>query len=112
MERIQKADLLQIRETNREQYYVPKVLFEHRLYKRIRVEIKWAYVAMLSVLLKEAAYDGEDAYFDALNPDVIETLKILANKKVDADKIAGYLNELEDYGLIERIGQHVYLKKL
>ena len=43
---------------------------------------------------------------------MIEILKDLAHKKVDQEKIAGYLLEMEDNGLIERVGRDIYLKKI
>lgn len=113
MERLKKADLQVIHDGNKDTYYVPKVLFHSPVYKPVRVEVKWAYVAILSVMLQEANYnEAEEAFVSATNTDIIETLKVLANKKVDAAKIAGYLNELEDLDLIEREDANVYLKKI
>ncbi|MEG0591739.1 MAG: hypothetical protein RR512_00410 [Coprobacillus sp.] len=95
------------------EYYLPNALFDTMQYKLIRLEVKWAYVACLNVLLKSPSYNKEGkAYLKDDHPQIVEVLKDLANKKVDADKIEGYLVELEEQGLIERIGRDVYLKKI
>ena len=78
------------------QYYMPNALFDTMQYKLIRLEVKWAYVAFIK----------DD------HPQVIEILKDLAHKKVDQEKIPGYLLEMEDNGLIERVGRDIYLKKI
>ena len=43
---------------------------------------------------------------------MIEVLKDLAHKKVDQEKMSGYIQELEEQGLLERNGRDVYLKKI
>lgn len=94
-------------------YYVPNALFDTMQYKLIRLEVKWAYVACLNVLLQSPSYDKEgNAFIKDDNPQMIVVLKDLANKKVDQDKINGYLVELEEKGLVEKIGRDVYLKKI
>lgn len=95
------------------EYYLPNALFDTMQYKLIRLEVKWAYVACLNVLLKTPSYNKEGkAYLKDDHPQIVEVLKDLANKKVDDDKIEGYLVELEEQGLIERIGRDVYLTKI
>ncbi|MFQ7801572.1 MAG: hypothetical protein ACLRHW_19070 [Coprobacillus cateniformis] len=95
------------------QYYMPNALFDTMQYKLIRLEVKWAYVACLNVLLQGPSYDKEGrAFIKDDHPQVIEILKDLAHKKVDQEKIAGYLLEMEDNGLIERGGRDIYLKKI
>ncbi|MEG0276439.1 MAG: hypothetical protein RR630_05360 [Coprobacillus sp.] len=95
------------------EYYLPSALFDTMQYKLIRLEVKWAYVACLNVLLKSPVYNKEGkAYLKDDHPQIIEVLKDLANKKVDSDKIDGYLTELEEHDLIERVGRDIYLKKI
>ena len=95
------------------QYYMPNALFDTMQYKLIRLEVKWAYVACLNVMLKTPLYDYDGfAYIKDDHPQMIEVLKDLAHKKVDQEKIAGYLLEMEDNGLIERVGRDIYLKKI
>ena len=95
------------------QYYMPNALFDTMQYKLIRLEVKWAYVACLNVLLQGPSYDKEGrAFIKDDHPQVIEILKDLAHKKVDQEKIDGYLLEMEDNGLIERVGRDIYLKKI
>lgn len=107
-----KEDIEELQE-HEGQYYMPNALFDTMQYKLIRLEVKWAYVACLNVLLKTPAYNRDgNAYLKDDHPQIIEVLKDLANKQVDQEKIDGYLHELEDNGLIERIGRNVYLKKV
>ena len=64
-------------------------------------------------MLKSPSFDRDgQAYIKDDHPQIIEVLKDLANKKVDQEKIDGYLKEMEDNGLIERIGRDIYLKKI
>lgn len=96
-----------------ETYYMPSALFDTMQYKLIRLEVKWAYVACLNVMLKSPSYDKEGkAFIKDDNPQIIEVLKDLAHKKVDQDKVDGYLSEMEDCGLLERVGRDIYLKKI
>lgn len=95
------------------QYCMPSALFDTMQYKLIRLEVKWAYVACLNVLLKSPSFDKEGkAFLKDDHPQIIEVLKNLANKKVDSEKIQGYFVELEENGLIERVGRDIYLKKI
>lgn len=94
-------------------YFMPNALFDTMQYKLIRLEVKWAYVACLNVLLDTPSYDKEgNAFIKDDNPKIIEVLKDLANKKVDQEKINGYVIEMEDNGLIEKVGRDIYLKKI
>lgn len=94
-------------------YFMPNALFDTMQYKLIRLEVKWAYVACLNVLLTSPCYDKEgNAYIKDDHPQVIEVLKDLAHKKVDQQKMNGYFNEMEDCELIERVGKNIYLKKI
>lgn len=94
-------------------YYMPDALFDTMQFKLIRLEVKWAYVACLNVLLNGASYDKDgNAYIKDDHPQVVEVLKDLANKKVDVEKISGYITEMEENDLIERNGRDIYLKKI
>lgn len=94
-------------------YCMPDALFDTMQYKLIRLEVKWAYVACLNVLIKTPLYDYEGkAYLRDDHPQVAVVLKDLANKIVDQVKVDGYINEMEDCGLIERQGKNIYLKKI
>lgn len=94
-------------------YYMPNALFDTMQYKLVRLEVKLAYTACLNTLLRCPSYDNDGhAYIKDDNPTTIEVLKDLANKKVDQEKIDGYLVELENYGLVERSGRNIYLKKI
>lgn len=94
-------------------YYVPNALFDTMQYKLVRLEVKWAYVACLNVLLQSPSYDREGyAFIKDDHPQVIEVLKDLANKKVNQVKIQGYIDEMENLELLERKGRDIYLKKM
>lgn len=113
MEVFKKTDIADLQKQNTEKYYIPAELFDGMQYKLVRLEVKWAYVACLNVMLKSAQYDRENnAYIKDDSPAIINTLKEIANKKVDAAKIARYLKELEDDELVLRQGRNVYLKKI
>lgn len=110
---LNKENIDNLNQKNNQAYYVPSPLFDSRVYVNVRVEVKWAYVAVLNVMLKEALYDKERlAYVKDDSPTLVETLKKLANKRVDQGKIAGYLDELEDLNLVERQGRNIYLYNL
>ncbi len=94
-------------------YYVPDLLFDGSEYKLVRLEVKWAYVACLNVLLNNALFDNDGyAYFKDDNPMLIETLAKLANKKVDSEKMKGYISELENVELLTVSARDVYLKRI
>lgn len=107
-----KDDIEELR-NHEGKYFMPNALFDTMQYKLIRLEVKWAYVACLNVLLNSPSYnkDGK-AFIKDDNPQIIAVLKDLANKKVDQDKINGYVLEMEDNGLIEKVGRDIYLKKI
>lgn len=113
MEFFTKQDINEINKTNKDLFYVPAELFDGMQYNLVRLEVKWAYVACLNVMLKKAQYDHDNnAYIKDDSPAIIESLKALANKKVDQEKIDGYFNELEDNELIERHGRNIYLRRI
>lgn len=96
-----------------DKYYMPNALFDTMQYKLVRLEVKWAYVACLNVMLKTPLYDYDGfAYIKDDHPQMIEVLKDLAHKNVDQQKIDGYIQELEDCGLAQRKGRNIYLKKI
>jgi len=95
------------------QYYVPSPLFDSHKYANVRVEVKWAYVAVLNVLINNEIFDGEKlAFVNDDDPALIDTLKKLANKRVDQEKIDGYLNELQDLSLAVVNDHRVYLRNI
>ena len=95
------------------EYSIPSALFDTMQYKLIRLEVKWAYVACMNVMLKSPSYDKDGrAYIKDDHPQIVEVLKDLAHKVVDREKVAGYLVELEECGLVERDGRNLYLKKI
>lgn len=107
-----KEDIEELKK-GKEQYYVPNALFDTMQYKMIRLEVKWGYVACLNILLASPLYNKEgQAYLKDDHPQIVELLKTLAHKDVDAEKIEGYLVELENGDLIERTGRDIYLKKI
>lgn len=113
MELFNKKDIEEIKKSNTNLYYVPAELFDGMQYNLVRLEVKWAYVACLNVMLKGALYDREDhAYIKDDSPAIIESLKALANKQVDQAKIDGYFKELEENELIERRGRNIYLRRI
>lgn len=94
-------------------FYIPESLFDGMQYKLVRLEVKWAYVACLNVLIKSPLYDNDGhAYMKDDHPSMIETLALLANKKVDNEKMQGYIQELEDNELLIVSSRNIYLKKI
>lgn len=82
-------------------YYLPKALFEGKEYGLVRLETKMAYVAILDTLLKKPTYSKEGvALLKTDNPEIIHTLAVLANKKVDQEKMNRYFEELVEANLI------------
>ncbi len=95
------------------EYYMPNALFDTMQYKLIRLEVKWAYVACLNVMLKSPSYDKDgNVYIKDDHPQMVEVLKGLAHKQVNREKIDGYIDEMENHGLVERVGRNLYLKKI
>lgn len=94
-------------------YFMPKVLFSGSKFGNVRLETKLAYVALLDTLLKKPLFNQENlALLKTDNPVIGQTLAILANKKVDQEKVAKYLDELLEANLIEINKQDIYLYKL
>ena len=103
MELYTKESLKEVIEKSKDEFYMPKVLFDH--YKSLRLETKLAYVSILETMKNKAGYTTENtAYIKVDNPQIQVNLAILANKEVDQNKINKYLDELiEDYLLLAKI---------
>ena len=53
MELLKREDLEEISKEKEEEYYIPANLFDGMQYKLVRLEVKWAYVAVLNTLLNK-----------------------------------------------------------
>ena len=90
MELYTKESLKEVIEKSKDEFYMPKVLFDH--YKSLRLETKLAYVSILETMKNKAGYTTENtAYIKVDNPQIQVNLAILANKKVDQEKVNKYL---------------------
>ena len=91
-------------------YYMPKALFSGSKFGNVRLETKLAYVALLDTLLKKPVYNQENlALLKIDNPVIGQTLAILANKEVNQDKVARYIDEAN---LIEINKKDIYIYHL
>ena len=100
MELYTKESLKEVIEKSKDEFYMPKVLFDH--YKSLRLETKLAYVSILETMKNKAGYTTENtAYIKVDNPQIQVNLAILANKEVDQEKVNKYLKELEEVELIK-----------
>ena len=97
IEILTKDDVEELNSEKNDQYYIPGELFNGMQYNLIRLEVKWAYVAVLNTLLNKPHY---------------EMLVKIANKKVNAAKIEGYLDEMDELELVRRDGRNVYVRKI
>ena len=95
IEILTKDDVEELNSEKNDQYYIPGELFNGMQYNLIRLEVKWAYVAVLNTLLNKPHYDQDNA-----------------NKKVNAAKIEGYLDEMDELELVRRDGRNVYVRKI
>ena len=91
----------------KEGYYIPEKVLKN---KTIRTELKWGYIALVNVMLRNNNQD--EPCVDENDPLTIEVLKALANKKVDQAKIDGYVQELEDMNLVEIRDHKIYIEQL
>lgn len=109
-----KQSLQNIREqNNEEQYYLPKSLFDRKNYGLVRLETKMAYVAVLDVLLKKPLFDKEGKAFVKMdNPEIVNTLHELTNKKVDLEKMQKYYGELVEAELVKIQKQDIYVMEV
>ena len=101
MELYTKESLKEVIEKSKDEFYMPKVLFDH--YKSLRLETKLAYVSILETMKNKAAYIKVD------NPQIQVNLAILANKEVDQEKVNKYLKELEEVELIKVDKQNIFV---
>lgn len=112
MEFYNSNDILELKEECHP-FCVPDELFGGMQYKLVRLEVKWAYVACLNVLINNTLYDENGhAYMEVNYPAMIDTLAKLANKKVDQDKVEGYIHELEENELLMVSSNHIYLQRI
>ena len=103
IEILTKDDVEELNSEKNDQYYIPGELFNGMQYNLIRLEVKWAYVAVLNTLLNKPHYDQDNnAYVKDDSPAIIEMLVKIANKKVNAAKIEGYLDEMDELELVRR----------
>ena len=108
MELYTKESLKEVIEKSKDEFYMPKVLFDH--YKSLRLETKLAYVSILETMKNKAGYTTENtAYIKVDNPQIQVNLAILANKKVDQEKVNKYLKELEEVELIKVDKQNIFV---
>ena len=93
-------------------YYMPDALLKDPKYKKVRLETKLAYAALLNTAIKNAKEDESgNIYVVGNDPLNVEYLHLIANKKVDQDKIDGYVDELDHAGLVDKLGNSIYLLK-
>ena len=105
MELYTKESLKEVIEKSKDEFYMPKALFDH--YKSLRLETKLAYV---SILENKAGYTTENtAYIKVDNPQIQINLAKLANKEVDQEKVNKYLKELEEVELIKVDKQNIFV---
>ena len=86
MELYTKESLKEVIEKSKDEFYMPKALFDH--YKNLRLETKLAYVSILETMKNKAVYTTENlAYVKVDNPQIQANLAELANKEVDQEKV-------------------------
>ena len=108
MELYTKESLKEVIEKSKDEFYMPKALFDH--YKSLRLETKLAYVSILETMKNKAGYTTENtAYIKVDNPQIQVNLAKLANKKVDQEKVNKYLKELEEVELIKVDKQNIFV---
>lgn len=85
-------------------FYVPGALFKQIAYRNLRLEVKWAYIGLLHLVLSEPHFnDNGDALLSYGIQQMAMPLAKLMNKKVDEEKVHQYLNELREADLIESV---------
>ena len=76
IEILTKDDVEELNGEKNDQYYIPGELFNGMQYNLIRLEVKWAYVAVLNTLLNKPHYDQDNnAYVKDDSPAIIEMLE-------------------------------------
>lgn len=107
MELYTKESLKEVIEKSKDEFYMPKVLFDH--YKSLRLETKLAYVSILETMKNKAGYTTENtAYIKVDNPQIQVNLADKA-KEVDQEKVNKYLKELEEVELIKVDKQNIFV---
>lgn len=108
MELYTKESLKEVIEKSKDEFYMPKALFDH--YKNLRLETKLSYVSILETMKNKAVYTTENlAYVKVDNPQIQANLAELANKEVDQEKVNKYLKELEEVELIKVDKQNIFV---
>lgn len=91
-------------------YYMPDDLFRSNIFVSVRLEVKYAYVAILNTLLKSPNYTKEGiAFVKDDNPETKKILATLTNKTIDDEKMEDYIIELCNDRLIEREKHNIYV---
>ena len=102
-----KQEIAEMIEQRNNMFMVPDN-FNHM----IRLELKWAYVGFLNIMLDEPHFnDALESYFVENREKMSSMLGLLMNKKVDDEKLNKYVNELMQEDLLEVQDNHYYLKK-
>ena len=101
MELYTKESLKEVIEKSKDEFYMPKALFDH--YKSLRLETKLAYVSILETMKNKAGYTTENTAYIQVN------LAKLANKEVNQEKVNKYLKELEEVELIKVDKQNIFV---
>lgn len=102
-----KSEIAEMIEQRQNMILVPEN-FQHA----IRLELKWAYVALLNIMLDEPCFnENQESYFNENKALMMNMLATLMNKKVDEEKLSKYLNELIEEDLLEIKETQYYLKK-
>ena len=82
MELYTKESLKEVIEKSKDEFYMPKALFDH--YKSLRLETKLAYVSILETMKNKAGYTTENtAYIKVDNPQIQVNLAKLAKKELE-----------------------------
>ena len=98
MELYTKESLKEVIEKSKDEFYMPKALFDH--YKNLRLETKLAYVSILETMKNKAGYTTENtAYIKVDNPQI----------QVNLEKVNKYLKELEEVELIKVDKQNIFV---
>lgn len=101
-------DIERLKEQRKGSYLVPE-----GFKKATRLELKWAYVAFLNLLIDQPSFNEKrEAYLNVDKMTLAKPLSELMNKKVDEKKVDQYIGELETADLLDIIESHYYLKRI
>lgn len=110
MEFYKKSKIDVINAHLQDHYYTPEDLFKKKDFVLVRLEVKYAYLAVLNTLIKYPKYtEDEVGYLKENDSKLIEMLQLLANKKVDQEKMDHYMEELMDHQLIKKEQDKIYV---